>query len=87
MSQEKQIKQLLEQGLIILNNVDKPTIPEHSTLAYCEKGYIKLREAGILIHSINPELNSMIEYIHKHVALKDHGFINHGFSGIGDWQC
>lgn len=82
-----QIKQLLENGLEILRNVDSPTMKIHRTLAYCDEGYNILKQAGNMVHDMHPTLNGMIEFVHRHVDEIDHGRINHAFSGIGEWQC
>ena len=81
------IKQLLKNGLEMLQNVDSPTMKIHRTLAYCDNGYEILKEAGEMVHEMHPSLNGMIDFVHRHVDKKDHGRINHAFSGIGEWQC
>ena len=82
-----QIKMKLQNGLEILRNVDSPTMEIHRTLAYCDNGYEILKQAGEMVHETHPSLNGMIEFVHRHVDKKDHGRINHAFSGIGEWQC
>lgn len=82
-----QIKQLLENGLEILRNVDSPTMKIHRTLAYCDEGYNILKQAGNMVHDMHPTLNGMIEFVHRNIDEIDHGRINHAFSGIGEWQC
>ena len=87
MNQLDKIKELLKNGLTILNNVDDPANKIPKTMEYIDEGYKNLKEAGILIATINPDLNAMIDFIHEHVDKADHCKINHGFSGIADWQC
>lgn len=87
MNQLDKIQELLKNGLTILNNVDDPTNKIPKTMEYIDEGYKNLKEAGILIATINPDLNAMIDFVHKHVNEKDHCKINHGFSGIANWQC
>jgi|TARA_B110000879_G_scaffold91143_1_gene125069 hypothetical protein len=87
MNQKPNINQLLKNGLRILNNVDDPNNKIPKTTEYIDEGYKMLREAGILIANINPELNAMIAYVHANVDQKDHCKINHAFSGIAEWQC
>lgn len=87
MSQQTQIKKLLEKGLVILNNVDDPSNKIPKTTEYIDEGYRMLREAGTLIADINPDLNAMINFVHANVDQKDHCKINHAFSGIAEWQC
>jgi hypothetical protein len=82
-----QIKQLLGKGLEMLRNVDNPTMKIHRTLAYCDEGYVYLKQAGEMVHDLHPDLNEMIEFVHRHVDETDHTNINHAFSGIGEWQC
>ena len=87
MNQLDKIKELLKNGLTILNNVDDPANKIPKTREYIDEGYKNLKDAGILIATINPDLNAMIGFIHEHVDEADHCKINHGFSGIADWQC
>ena len=81
------INQLLKNGLEILRNVDSPTMKIHRTLAYCDNGYDLIKKAGEMVYEMHPNLNGMIDFVHRHVDEKDHGRINHAFSGIGEWQC
>jgi len=82
-----QIKMKLKIGLEMLQNVDSPTMEIHRTLAYCDNGYEILKQAGEMVYEMHPSLNGMIDFVHRHVSEKDHGRINHAFSGIGEWQC
>ena len=82
-----QIKMKLKIGLEMLQNVDSPTMKIHRTLAYCDNGYEILKQAGEMVYEMHPSLNGMIDFVHRHVSEKDHGRINHAFSGIGEWQC
>ena len=82
-----QIKMKLQNGLEILRNVDSPTMEIHRTLAYCDEGYTIIKQAGEMVYEMHPSLNGMIDFVHRHVDEKDHGRINHAFSGIGEWQC
>jgi|SaaInlStandDraft_1057018.scaffolds.fasta_scaffold20278_3 hypothetical protein len=87
MNKLDKIQELLNNGLTILNNVDDPENKIPKTMEYIDEGYKNLKEAGILIAAINPDLNAMIDFVYKYVDKKDHCKINHGFSGIADWQC
>ena len=87
MNQLDKIKELLKNGLTILNNVDDPANKIPKTMEYIDEGYKNLKEAGILIAAINPDLSDMIDFVHEHVDEADHCKINHGFSGIADWRC
>mgnify|MGYP003680351875 FL=1 len=49
MNQLDKIKVLLNNGLIILNNVDDPTNKIPKTMEYIDEGYKNLKEAGIFI--------------------------------------
>jgi len=87
MNQLDKIKELLENGLTILNNVDDPTNKIPKTMEYIDEGYKNLKEAGILIAAINPDLTAMIDFVHEHVDEADYCKINHGFNDIADWRC
>ena len=52
--------------------MDDPTNKIPKTMEYIDEGYKNLKEAGILIAAINPDLNAMIDFIHEHVDEKDH---------------
>ncbi len=81
------IKRLLAEGLVMLENVDTPTTAEHRTLQYCDRAYKKLQDAGKQVHSLTPDLNDMIQFVHEYVPEQHHHKINHAWSGIGDWQA
>jgi|TARA_B110000285_G_C14884627_1_gene495571 hemerythrin-like domain-containing protein len=79
------IKQLLAEGLIMMENIDAPTLPEHNTVKYWETAQDKLKNAGNKVHSLTPDLNDMIQFVHEYVPDQHHGKINHAWSGIGEW--
>jgi len=81
------IKRLLAEGLVMLENVDNPVLPEHQKMEYCEDAHQKLREAGTIVHRLTPDLGDMIQFVHDYVHEQHHGKINHAWSGIGDWQA
>lgn len=83
----ERIKCLLAEGLVMLENVDKPTTDEHQTLQYCDTAHKKLREAGTQVHGLTPALEDMIQFVHEYVPEQHHNKINHAWSGIGDWQA
>ena len=81
------IKQLLAEGLVMLENVDNPVLPEHRTIEYCAAAYSKLKEAGSIVHRLTPALGDMIQFVQEYVPEQHHHKINHAWSGIGDWQA
>jgi hypothetical protein len=81
------IKRLLADGLVMIGNVDSPTLEKHREAIYLESAQAKLKSAGILVHNWTPALNDMIQFVHEYVPEKYHGLINHAWSGIGDWQA
>lgn len=86
MAEIEQIQILLAEGLVMLENVNNPTIKDHQTLFYADLAMSKLREAGILVHGFTPHLADMIQFAHEYIPEQHHGTINHAWSGIGDWQ-
>ena len=83
----ERIKRLLAEGLVMLENVDNPTTAEHETLQYCDRANKKLKEAGVQVHRLTPDLEDMIQFVHEYVPEQHHNKINHAWSGIGDWQA
>ena len=81
------IKQLLAEGLVIIDNVDNPTLPEHHKSAYCSKGLEKLLTAGKLVHKLTPALHDMIKFAKEYVPEQHLNTISHAWSGIGKWQA
>ena len=79
------INQLLAEGLLMMENIDEPTLPAHNSTEYWETAQEKLKEAGNKVHSLTPELNDMIQFVHDNVSVEHHGKINHAWSGIGEW--
>ena len=82
---EETLKQLLAEGLVMLENVDNPSTPEHHTLNYCENAYKKLQKAGSIIHRLTPDLGDMIKFVKEYVPEQHHHKMNHAWSGIGEW--
>ena len=83
--EEERIKQLLAEGLAMLENVDSPSIPEHCTKVYCENAYKKLKKAGTIVYSLTPNLSDMICVAQEYVPEQHQHKINHAWSGIGEW--
>ena len=79
------IKKLLAEGLVMMENIEEETIPEHSSKEYWETARGKLKEAGNIVYSLTPDLNDMIQFVHEYIPEKHHGKINHSWNGIGDW--
>jgi len=86
MSEIDQIQKLLAIGLVMLENVNNPTMKDHQTLLYVDSATSKLREAGILVHALTPDLADMIQFAQEYIPEQYHGTINHCWSGIGEWQ-
>ena len=78
---------MLKEGLIIMDNVEHPSLPNHKTLAYCQEGHAKLRKVAVHLHDQGVCLEGMITYAQTHIPPKYHGIINHSWSGVGDWQA
>tara|TARA_B110000977_G_scaffold104566_1_gene136441 strand:+ start:565 stop:828 length:264 start_codon:yes stop_codon:yes gene_type:complete len=87
MSELDSIKDLIATALIMVHNIDVPTTEEHGTMAYVWSVNAKLREAGVMVHALTPDLSDMIQFVHEYVPEQYHGVINHAWSGIGDWQA
>jgi hypothetical protein len=87
MSEIDQIQKLLAEGLVMLQNANNPTMNDHKTLLYVDSATSKLREAGVLVHALTPNLADMIQFAHEYIPEQYHGTINHAWSGIGDWQA
>ena len=81
------IKRLLAVGIVMIDNVDSPTLEEHREPEYLASAQAKLKAAGLMVHKYTPALNDMIQFVHEYVPEKYHGLINHAWSGIGEWQA
>ena len=79
------IKKILAEGFSMIENVNRPTVEKHRTMEYILMASDKLREAGIIVHSLTPELADMIQFVHEYVPQQYHGNVNHAWSGIGEW--
>ena len=86
MSELETIKQKLAEGLVMIENIEHPTIGEHGSQLYIANANTKLREAGEMVHLLTPDLSDMIQFVHEYVPEQYHGIMNHAWSGIGEWQ-
>ena len=80
-----EIKLLLAEGLVMMENIDEPTLSAHRSTAYWETAQAKLKKAGNIVYRLTPELHDMIQFVHEYVPNQHHGKINHAWSGIGEW--
>lgn len=87
MSELETIKKMLAGGLAMIHNIDAPTAEEHETMLYINSANTKLREAGLMVHALTPDLDDMIQFVHEYVPEQYYGIMNHAWSGIGDWQA
>jgi len=85
MSEIESIKKMLAEALLMIDNVNKPTVEKHRSMEYVDMATGKLREAGLVVHSLTPNLTDMIQFVHEYVPEQYHGNVNHSWSGIGDW--
>ena len=76
---------MLVEALLMIDNVNNPTVEKHRSMEYVDITMSKLREAGIVVHSLTPNLTDMIQFVHEYVPEQYHGNVNHAWSGIGDW--
>lgn len=87
MSDIENIKTMLADGLVMVDNIENPTMEEHKTMLYVDSANAKFRKVGELIHRSTPDLADMIKFVHECVPGRYHGIMNHAWSGIGDWQA
>ena len=80
------IQQILAEGLVMMKNIEHPTIEEHMSEVYVDSANAKLRKAGEMVHKLTPDLQTMIQFVHEYIPEQYHGIMNHAWSGIGDWQ-
>ena len=69
----------------MIENVNNPSLEEHSTEKYVKDAMAKLRIAGEMVYSLTPALADMIQFVHEYVPEQYHNTINHAWSGIGEW--
>ena len=87
MSEIETIKKMLAEGWAMIHNIDNPTTEEHKTMDYINSANAKLREGGVMVHALTPELEDMIQFVHEYIPEQYHGIMNHAWSGIGHWQA
>ena len=87
MSEIENIKKMLAEGLVMIHNIEFPSMEEHKTSLYINSANAKLRGAGVIVHALTPALEDMIQFVHEYIPEQYHGIMNHAWSGIGDWQA
>lgn len=81
----KLVVQKLNKGLEMCRHMDFPQTAEHETREYSDRASSYIREAGVIVHELFPNVDQMRYVLETLVPRNDWRIVEMEWSGIGDW--
>ena len=77
--------QKLNEGLEMCRHMDSPQTAEHETREYSDRASLYIREAGVIVHELFPNVDQMRYVLETLVPRNDWRIVEMEWNGIGDW--